>query len=294
MFQTLQIVFFSGTGGTARVAARLAEAFTRRGIAVQRCALRAKPCAPFTAEALALLYPVYAANAPQPIGEWIAAAPPGENRPAIVISVSGGGEVSPNTACRVATVRALRAKGYRVVYEAMAVMPANFLVPYSDTLSALLLRKAAPVAERIAAEVLAGVERHPRPLPIDRVVSVACLVEHLGSRLFGRSLHASPDCSGCGLCEANCPRGNIVLQNGRPVFGNRCVFCLRCVYGCPRRGIEPGFARFTILKDGFNLAAVEARTWDQTSFPPVEELTPGKALAGVRAYLLADETTPQA
>lgn len=294
MFQTLQIVFFSGTGGTARVAARLGEAFTRRGVTVQRCALGAKPCAPFTAEALAILFPVYAANAPQPIGEWIAAAPAGENRPAIVISVSGGGEVSPNTACRVATVRALRAKGYRVVYEAMAVMPANFLMAYGDALSALLLRKAAPVTERIAAEVLAGVERHPRPLPIDRALSVLCLVEHPGSRMFGRHLHASADCSGCGLCEANCPRGNIVLQSGKPTFGNRCVFCLRCVYACPRRGIEPGIARASILKEGFDLAAVEARTWNQTSFPTVEELTPGKALAGVRAYLLADEPAPTA
>lgn len=294
MFQTLQIVFFSGTGGTARMAARLAEAFTRRGVSVQRCALGVKPCAPFTAEALALLYPVYAANAPQPIGEWIAAAPPGENRPVIVVSVSGGGEVSPNTACRVATVRALRARGYRVVYEAMAVMPANFLMPYGDALSALLLRKAAPVAARIATEVLAGVERHPRPLPIDRALSVLCLVEHPGSRIFGRHLHAAADCSGCGLCEANCPRGNIVLQSGRPTFGNRCVFCLRCVYGCPRKGIMPDIARSAILGDGFDLTAVEARTWDQTTFPSVESLTPGKTLAGVRAYLLADEPTPTA
>lgn len=279
------IAYFSGTGCTARVAGHLARALTQRGALVSETEITAGAAAAFGADWLIVLFPVYAANAPQPVGEWVAAAPDGLGRRAAVISVSGGGEVSPNTACRVATVRALEKKGYRVQYEAMAVMPANFLMPYGDTLSALLLRKAATFADLVARDLLAGRARRPRTLPLDRLLARLFRVEHLGSGLFGRHLRADARCTGCSRCAARCPRGNIRMANGRPTFGGRCVLCLRCVYGCPARAIVPGFGQFAILKGGFDLDALEARTAGMDAFPPSAELAGGKAMNGVRRYL---------
>ena len=287
--KTANIVFFSGTGGTARVARCLRDAFMRQGVAVTFSELLNKPVQLQKADLLAVLYPVYAANAPQPIGEWIAAAPEGRGTPTVVVSVSGGGEVSPNTACRVGVIRALERRGYPVVYEAMAVMPSNFLMPFGDELSALLLAKAPVFTERVAREVLAGQTRRTRPLRMDRLLRHLFLLEHIGSRMFGRHLRADDRCTGCGLCAAHCPRGNITMAGGKPVYGGKCVFCLRCVYGCPAHAIVPGFGKFAILKTGFDLAAVEKRMAGRTDFPPVEELTKGTAMNGVRAYLKAQE-----
>lgn len=281
----VSVVYFSGTGGTARIAACLADAFTTLGA---QCALTelgaGRETAP-EAELLVLAYPVYAANAPQPIGEWIAAAPEGAGRRAAVISVSGGGEVSPNTGCRTATIRALQARGYQVAYEAMAVMPSNFGVAYSDALAATLLRRAPVFAARVARELLAGQTRRLRPHGIDRALSFVLLVEHMGSGRFGRSLRAGDACNGCGLCARRCPRGNIQMRQAQPAFGDRCVLCLRCVYGCPQRAIKPGFGRAVILKGGFDLSALEARTVGQAAFPADDELTRGSLLHGVRHYL---------
>jgi len=283
--QTAHIVFFSGTGGTARVAECLRRAFVARGVDVTKSELTrgAKPVP--SADLLVLLYPVYAANAPQPIGEWIATLPQGNGMPVVVISVSGGGEVSPNTACRVPTNRALEAKGYHVLYEAMAVMPSNFLEGYSDALSALLLQQATPFAERIAEEVLSGKTKRIRPIGVDRLLTRLLLVEHFGSRMFGKHLKTNEHCTGCGWCADHCPRGNITLTDGRPVFGNRCVLCTRCLYGCPTKAIAPQFVKFAVLKQGFDLEAVEARTQAMTEFPPVEELMKGSGYGGVRKYL---------
>jgi ferredoxin/flavodoxin len=284
-FQTAHIVFFSGTGGTARFAAHLRDALAARGTGVTVTELGPTPAPPVAADMLVLLYPVYAANAPQPIGEWIAAAPEGCGTRTAVVSVSGGGEMSPNTACRARTIRQLTRRGYAVRYERMAVMPANFITPYGDALAARLLRAAPVLAARIAEDLQAGVTRRTRPTVWDRLLSGLFLLEHAGSGIFGRGLHAGDACNGCGLCARRCPRGNIAMRNGKPVFGKKCVICLRCVYACPQKAIKAKYGQFAVLKDGFDLDAVEARMAGVDMLPPVEGLTKGWALSGVRKYL---------
>ncbi len=286
--RSAHIVYFSGTGGTERAAGHLERALSARGVGVTVTALGKGPYPPVKADLLAVLFPVYAANAPQPVYEWIAAAPRGNGTRAAVISVSGGGEVSPNTACRLPTIRRLERKGYDVGYEQMLVMPSNCLVAYGDEFSALLLRAAPYKTAKIADDLLAGVRRRTRPGLPDRVITRLASIEHTGSKWFGKSLCAGGNCNGCGLCAARCPRGNIEMRGGKPVFGGSCVICLRCVYGCPRRAIAPGFLKSALLKDGYDLALLEARTRDEPITGPVEGYTEGKAYAGVRKYLLED------
>ncbi|HNW86733.1 MAG TPA: EFR1 family ferrodoxin [Candidatus Limiplasma sp.] len=279
------IVYFSGTGGTARVARAFQAALDSRGISTALTELNGPPYPAVNADLLVLLYPVYAANAPQPVREWLAVAPAGEGRCAAVLSVSGGGEVSPNTACRVYPARRLAQKGYRVLWDSMLVMPSNFMIPYSDALCALLLREAPRRAEQIVGNLLAGNVRRSHPLLWDRMLTRLLGIERFGSRMFGKQLRAGDRCNGCGWCARHCPRGNITLKADRPVFGDRCVLCTRCLYGCPTNAITPGFGKFALLRDGFNLDAIEARTAQTDDFPSVEALTHGIAMNGVRKYL---------
>lgn len=41
------------------------------------------------------------------------------------------------------------------------------------------------------------------------------------------------DCTGCGVCGKVCPTDNIHIENGKPIFGERCISCLGCVQNCP-------------------------------------------------------------
>lgn len=282
--ETVHLVYFSGTGGTARVARGLEQAFSRRGRQVRVTELDAQAYPRVDADLLVLAYPVYACNAPSPVDEWIARAPDGRGRAAAVVSVSGGGEVMPNTACRLDVIRKLERKGYRVDHEAMFVMPANFLLPYGDALSAMLLRAAPEKAEAFVRAVLSGERSRTKPRLPDRLMTRLCAAEKRGSKFFGKKLKANADCTGCGWCAGRCPRGNIVMGDGKPVFGDRCVICLRCVYGCPKRAIIPGRGGRFVLKE-FDLGALEERTKDMTEFPPVSQAAKGRLFKGVRAYL---------
>jgi ferredoxin len=51
-------------------------------------------------------------------------------------------------------------------------------------------------------------------------------------------------CNGCGICEKICPAGAINMENGRPVFTNKCEHCQGCVDMCPLRAIQFGRVKF--------------------------------------------------
>jgi ferredoxin/flavodoxin len=283
--KTVHLVYFSVTGGTARVTKAFEKAFMGRQVEVFITELNASDTPDIDADLLVLLFPVYAANAPLPIDEWISQAPAGEGRPAAVISVSGGGEMIPNTACRVAVIRQLANKGYDVCYESMFVMPANLFISYSDTLIAMLLAAANRKAALAADEILAGKTRRTKPLLWDRLASRVFRMEKKYGKSFGKKLKIKDTCTGCARCANHCPRGNITIEGAKPVFGEQCVMCLRCIYGCPQNALVAKGGRFYILKDGYDLNAIEKRTEQISEYPPPGEIAKGLLFKGVKKYL---------
>ncbi len=283
--RSVNIVFFTGTGGTARIAKSMEEEFIKNGVQVFKTELNGKSINRMTSDLLIILFPVYALNAPKPIDDMIAKLPFGKGQPTAVLSVSGGGEITPNTACRVSTIRGLKRKGYHVYYENMFVMPSNFLITYEDILSAMILQKSTDFSKQVVTEILQGTKRRTKPKFLDRILSKILVIEKIGCKLFGKNLKTNGKCNGCAWCAKQCPRKNIKMKNGRPSFGWRCIICLRCVYGCPKKAIFPGIGKFIVLKEGYNLKKLEDNTKDLTNFPPISDIAKGKALSGVKKYL---------
>jgi len=295
-----RIAFFSGTGCTALVADSLEKALGQRGCEtrVEKIAAGASSgsfgeggSVSASADTLILLFPVYACTAPGPVMEWIKTLRQAGGAPAAVLSVSGGGEVSPNTASRVGALKALKQKGYEVFFEDSIAMPSNIAVATPERVSIQLINYLPEKAGAIADSVTEGAEKRMRPLIFDRFFAWAGRAIRPYSKRWGKRILVSNDCDGCGLCARQCSTGNIEMQNMPwdnseakiPVFGGRCCMCLGCFYSCPKKALRPKTGK-SLIVEGFALIELLEKAKD----PAGVETGPfpkSKVWRGIKKYL---------
>lgn len=250
---TAVLAYFSGTGCTKQAADCLEKELLKQGLQVQQINIAEQESYHNRADLLIVLSPVYAFRLAEITEKWTKKLPHADGTPAAVIAVSGAGEISPNTACRVKCKHILKTKGYDVIYETMIVMPSNFTIQAEQQLNLDLLHILPQKVSRIVSEIMTGKKVSLKPKLQDRVFSVLGKAEHLGAAVFGSSIHASQDCSQCGKCVRSCPEKNIRMVNGRPKFGFHCLLCMKCIYSCPCKALSPRILKFAVLKNGFDL-----------------------------------------
>ena len=283
-----RIVYFSGTGCTALAAKCLEKTLRERGC--ETCLERIvaggnseeRP-----ADTLILLFPIYACTAPGPVMEWLKDLDKADGMTAAVISISGGGEISPNTASRVSAIKTLEKKGYDVFCEDTFVMPSNIAIATPEPLSILLLQVLPDKVRAIADGILSGGRKRKAPFVIDRFLAWAGKAERGSAKKWGRSIKASDECDGCGLCAEQCSTGNITMADSTPNFSDKCCTCLGCFYACPKGALTPKTAKAMILK-GFSLKAIEEKAL-VAERADAAKIPAGLIWLGVKRYLVEKE-----
>ncbi|WP_312432175.1 EFR1 family ferrodoxin [Lacrimispora sp.] len=263
--KAVTLAYFSGTGGTKAIVSCFETQFIKSGIHVNVIDIsRGNTYHEEKASDLLIIFsPVYAFRLTTLVEQWIKNLPKTQNMPAAVISVSGGGEISPNTACRVHCKRLLVKKGYHMIYEKMFVMPSNYASQADYQINLQLLHVIPQKVTQAITEILSGKIALTKPRVLDRFFAFIGKAEHFGAKIFGLSIHASKECTQCGLCERKCPANNIKIQNGLPKFGSNCMWCLKCIYDCPHHALSPGAFKFSVLKDGYNLTEMSEQAKTQ-------------------------------
>lgn len=285
MSKRMAVVYYSGTGGSERVAKVFETSLTKVGYTVDIFRLFDNPRVILENDvSLMLVYPVHAFNAPDLVYKWVENLSVVDNIHACVVSVSGGGEMRPNTACRLGAIKRLKKKGYNVIYEKMLVMPSNIGVATKEPLAKMLLDILPKKVEDIVADIENGIIRRRKPFFFDRFASMVGKVEKYGARIFGKRIKVSDSCNGCGWCADNCPAGNIIMEAGKPTFARKCHLCLGCLYGCPSKALEPGFMKQILIKEGYDLNSLENKGAAGYEVD-VEGLTKGSLWKGLRKYL---------
>jgi len=292
--ELITIFFFSGTGGTRKIA----KEFEKQ---CKECAFQTYlyeiDATYFTLDAneieeyikkiryIFVLFPIYAFDAPQPIFQWIEKIRT-TNKNVVVISVSGGGEIWPNTGTRFNCINALEKKGFQVIYEKMMVMPSNCFAANNDHLAMWLIKVIPEKVSKIIEAVLSGKIRRSKMKRKEIIQAWISRKEKKGAHRFGKLLTIDDHCTRCGWCMENCPVKSIEMDSGKPTFTDQCIICLRCIYGCPSKAIKVKI--FPILKEGFNLEALEKRM-HQVKLEPIEKCSKGLMWKGVKKYLLESD-----
>jgi len=286
-YSKIKIAYYSGTGGT-----EMASKQFQKGLESKGCISTIEQITDGMNrnheehELLLLLFPVHAFNAPDAVYKWIDALEAVEKASAAVISVSGGGDICPNTACRVSSIKKLTQKGYRVIYDKMIVMPSNWITLPPNPLPYLLIQALPKVVRKITDDLLSDVRKKTNPLWIDRVFSVIGKLETLGGHYWGKRIKVTEHCTRCGWCTQHCPSGNITILNGKPTFGRKCHFCLKCIYGCPSKALQAGIFRFIVIQEGYCLQHIAEQLPKSTQIP-VKDLKVGFFWLGVKKYLMS-------
>lgn len=115
-------------------------------------------------------------------------------------------------------------------------------------------------AAEVGAAVLAGKRSEKRP---PKEAAFALMSKGLGKTHAKRvkKFAAGSACIGCGTCAQICPRGNIRMEGGKPVFGENCMGCLSCVQYCPKSAIDIG--RITRNRERFPNPRITAAELNQ-------------------------------
>ncbi|MFP4661671.1 MAG: EFR1 family ferrodoxin [Halanaerobiales bacterium] len=291
VYKRAGIVYFSGTGGTARVANLICKFLVEYGVSVTKAPLEHNNYSKTNMtpikhiDLIIVLFPVYAFDAPEPIYRWINGLPKGEGTPVVIISVSGAGNCGPNTACRVGIIKRLQKKCFKIVYEKMMIMPSNFVIPINKQLAIRLLNVLPSKTEQIVKEVMEGKKRRIKPKLSGRILRTLFKIEKPCAKLFAKGFKVKESCNVCGWCAENCPMDNIELQGNRPIFSSNCLACLRCIYGCPQNAIYTSIYSFVPLKEGYDLNELE-KLADDFELKPLDNIKVSYLFKAVKDYLM--------
>lgn len=233
----MEIHYFSGTGNTRLLAERLSD----------RLECKVIPLGLLESQDVILMYPIYAMGTPKHVIEWIKQLPSGSGE--VYIIKTAGDFLKINSQASFKIINLLKAKGYRIIYDRVIVMPSNIFMKFPKEVSAKLYEVAKHKIDLVYDDIINHKERLEKSRPITRLIASAAsyMESHYGGPAFARSLKTTQACTKCGIWVDNCPVLNIGLKD-RIEFGHKCVFCMKCVYNCPEHAIYSKSLKFAVLE----------------------------------------------
>ena len=234
------ILFFSGTGNSRYCARRLGEAlqdtcvdafhYIRDGIAGEFASQK-----PWV-----FVCPTYCWQIPRAFSQFLRRAKLSGSRDVYFVMTCGG-EVGNAPAAN----RALCAELGLVCHGTFSiVMPDNYIImfPAPTPEETQKLLAAAPAALQNCADTILAGKEAPEHTPgfADKLKSGVVNSLFYRFNMQPKKFTVSDARISCGKCEKVCPLGNIRMQDGKPVWGNRCTHCMACISDCPAVAIEYG------------------------------------------------------
>jgi len=274
-YDAVELVVWSGTGNSRRVAERVAAVARGRGAAaeVRSTAMTAASWPPPAAgrRLLGLLGPTHGFTAPWPLLRAAATVPAVRGVDAFVLVTRGAMRVGRWTlpgfegTAAVLPALLLALRGARVRGVGAVDMPQNWtvVIPAGAPAGvAAIVARGDARADAFAARLLRGERAFGgwAQAAVGAAMLPLSLAYLLIARLvLAKAFFADERCTSCGACAAGCPHGAIRLlgPGRRPYWTFACHNCMRCMSRCPEDAIQgaQGWLLFYAWATGLPVAA---------------------------------------
>jgi flavodoxin/NAD-dependent dihydropyrimidine dehydrogenase PreA subunit len=243
----INIICFSQTGNTRKVAKAMGEVFKNAGHEVRNIGFNKLTHADFTsADLIGVGAPSFESQAPTPVREFLKDLPNLEGKKAFVFSTSGGGpgRVLYDQA------KPLMIKGANVIggflCRGTCFHPVPCLVNrFPNRPDSRDLSRARSFANSALTHLSSGASG---PMPESRPDAlkhglgfyniIATILKDPLVRLLMPKPKANPSkCTECKWCVQECPTHSMAL-NPKPRIAKTCIRCYRCMTGCPEEALS--------------------------------------------------------
>jgi flavodoxin/ferredoxin len=243
----INIIYFSQTGNTRKVAKAMAESFKEEGHEARTIGFKKIRQMDFTdTNLIGVGAPCFESRAPSHVREFLWDLPDLTGKKAFVFATSGGGpgKVLYDLA------KPMMKKGAEVIGGFLSRGTCFHPVPclvgrFPDRPDAQDLQKAKKFAGDLLRHVDSGVSGpmpESRPDALTHGLGFYQLIGAVMNDSLVRTLLPKPKihiekCTECGWCAAECPTNSIRL-NPKPEISKNCFRCYRCLTGCPEEALS--------------------------------------------------------
>ncbi len=262
------LIYYTGTHHTRYLTRRLKSRLESDGHEVTTVEIRCDTPPVDTADYdfVGLSYPIYGFNAPRPFNRYLRRLTFPKGQKYFIFKNSGEVMAMNNASSRVPK-RIMRHKGASFCGEYHFVMPYNIHFRFPDAFVKEALEHNQKLMEIMLCNLARGVVSYPRSHVVYEIAGFFVSVQKIGGNVNSFFYRVNPDrCTGCGLCERNCPHKNILLKDGKVVFRHHCDMCMACSFFCPQDAIRIGFLERWHVNGVYPLAEIEARDSNDPPF----------------------------
>ena len=179
-------------------------------------------------ESIGIIFPVFYANAPKIVREFIEKARFKTDYLFLIASYGSDGDQNAFKILK----KAFNKKGMKVNYTNSVLMVDNYL-PMFDMKEEKEIKDDSDIdsqIEIIKKDIESRKEFHLNKKSFTDVPFIEKVLESTMTKRF--HIIVGDGCSDCKVCSRICPKGNIDLSGEKPTIGDDCLFCLGCVHHC--------------------------------------------------------------
>lgn len=141
----------------------------------------------------------------------------------------------------------------RVDYSTSIIMPDNYVMLYDPCVKERAFKKVCR-ADKTLEDIAADISKHKTKSSsgIKPWVLTAAMYPFYNLFRTTRFFFADEKCTGCGMCERNCPDKAIEMREGKPVWvQKKCQHCTACINRCPVKALQ--FGKKTASRGRYNI-----------------------------------------